>query len=103
MKKVKNIFGLGSSKRTNKHILFPSDSQSALGSQGNQDINAMSVDQVSQVSGGQQVDQDTQAAIHVLTSDEQIILLDNREGQAFQILKDHTFQHTHVYDYDFLN
>ena len=56
----------------------------------------MSVDQVSQVSGGQQVDQGTQAAIHVLTSDEQIILLDNREGQALQILKDHTFQHSRL-------
>ena len=41
----------------------------------------MSVDQASQESGGQQVDQE--APIHVLTSDEQIILLDEQEQQAF--------------------
>ena len=63
----------------------------------------MSVDQVSQGSGGQQVDQEAQAAIRVLTSDEQSILLDEREQQAFQILKDRTFQHTRAYDHNFLN
>ena len=41
----------------------------------------MSVDQASQGSGGQQVDQEE--PIHVLTSDEQIILVDERERQAF--------------------
>jgi len=85
MKKFKNALGIGSSKRANKHILFPSDSNSAMESQSNQDNNAMSIDQASQGSGGQLVDQE--ATIHVLTSDEQIILVDDRERQAFQILK----------------
>ena len=67
VKKFKNALGLGSSKRTNKHIQFPSDSNSVVGSQSNQDSNAMSVDQASQESGGQQVDQEE--LIHVLTSD----------------------------------
>jgi hypothetical protein len=61
----------------------------------------MSVDQASQGSGGQQVDQE--ATIRVLTSDEQIILLDERERQAFEILKNQTFQHTRTYDHYFLN
>ena len=61
----------------------------------------MSVDQASQESGGQQVDQEE--LIHVLTSDEQIILVDERERQAFRILQDRTFYHTRAYDHDFLN
>ena len=101
MKKIKNDFGLGSSKRANKHIWFLSDSNSAVKSQSNQDSNAMSIDQASQGSGGQLVDQE--ATIHVLTSDEQIILVDDRERQAFQILKNRTFHHTRTYDLDFLN
>ena len=101
MKKFKNALGIGSSKRANKHILFPSDSNSAMESQSNQDNNAMSIDQASQGSGGQLVDQE--ATIRVRTSDEQIILVDDRETQAFQILKNWTFHHTHTYDLDFLN
>jgi hypothetical protein len=38
-----------------------------------------------------------------LTSNEQIILVDDWEQRAFQILMDHTFLYTRVYDYDFLN
>ena len=95
MKKgLKGFLGIGSSNRVNNHIRFPSDSHSSSGNQSNRDNNAMPVDQVSQGSGGQQVE------LRVLTSDEQIIL---REQQAFQILKDHTFLHTRVYDHDFLN
>ena len=61
----------------------------------------MSIDQASQGSGGQLVDQE--ATIHVLTSDEQIILVDDPERQTFQILKDRTFHHTRAYDHNFLN
>jgi hypothetical protein len=101
MKKFKNALGIGSSKRANKHIQFPSDSNSTAGSKSNQDSNAISIDQASQESGGQQVDQEE--PIHVLTSDEQIILVDERERQAFRILQDQTFHHTRAYDHDFLN
>ena len=95
MKKFKNALGIGSSKRANKHILFPLDSNSAMESQSNQDSNAMSIDQASQESG--------EATIRVLTSDGQIILVDDHERQAFWILKDQWFHHTRAYDHDFLN
>ena len=102
MKKFKGAMGIGSSKKkANKHVQFPSDDISVVGSQSNHGSNAMSVDQASQESGGQQVDQEE--LIHVLTSDEQIILVDERERQAFRILQDRTFHHTRAYDHDFLN
>jgi len=64
--------GIGSSKKkANKHIQFPSDDNSAAGSQNNYGSDAMSVDQESQESG--------EETIHVLTSDEQIILVDDHE------------------------
>ena len=81
MKKFKGALGIGSSKKkANKHIQFPSDDNSAAGSQNNYGSDAMSVDQASQESG--------EATIRVLTSDEQIILVDDRERQAFRIHKD---------------
>ena len=57
----------------------------------------MSVDQASHESG------DQEAPIRILTSDEQIMLVDDRERQAFCILRDRTFHHTHAYDHDFVN
>jgi len=81
MKKFKAAMGIGSSKKkANKHVRFPSDDISVAGSQSNHGSNAMSVDQASQESG--------EATIRVLTSDEQIILVDDRKRQAFQIIKD---------------
>ena len=94
MKKFKGALGIGK-KKANKHIRIPSDDNSATGSQSNHGSDAMSVDQASQESG--------EATIRVLTSDEQIMLVDDRERQAFQILKDQTFHHTHAYNHDFLN
>ena len=94
MKKFKDALGIGK-KKANKHIRFLSDDNSTVGSQSNHGSNAMSIDQASQESG--------KATIRVLTSDEQIILVDDHERQAFQILKDRTFHHTHACDHDFLN
>ena len=94
MKKFKGVLGIGK-KKANKHIRFPSDDNSAVGSQSNHGSDAMFINQASQESG--------EATIHVLTSDEQIILVDDHERQAFQILKDRTFHHTRAYDHDFLN
>jgi hypothetical protein len=68
-----------------------------VGSQSNHGSEAMSVDQASHESG------DQEAQIRVLTSDEHIILVDNRERQAFHIIKDQTFHHIHAYDHDFMN
>ena len=70
MKKFKGALGIGK-KKANKHIRFPSDDNSAAGSQSNHGSDAMSVDQASQESGDE--------TIHVLTSDEQIILVDDSE------------------------
>ena len=94
MKKFKGALGIGK-KKANKHIRIPSDDNSATGSQSNHGSDAMSVDQASQESG--------KATIRVLTSDEQIILVDDCERQAFRIFKDRTFHHTRAYDHDFLN
>jgi len=94
MKKFKGALGIGK-KKANKHIRFLSDDNSTVGSQSNHGSNAMSIDQASQESG--------KATIRVLTSDEQIILVDDPERQTFQILKDRTFHHTRAYDHNFLN
>ena len=74
MKKFKGALGIGK-KKANKHIWFPLDDNSTVGSQSNHGSDAMSVDQASQYSG--------EETIHVLTSDEKIILVDDRERQAF--------------------
>jgi hypothetical protein len=68
-----------------------------VGSQSNHGSEAMSVDQAIHESG------DQEAQIRVLTSDEHIILVDNRKRQAFRIIKDRTFHHIRAYDHDFMN
>jgi hypothetical protein len=96
MNKLKDVIGLRK-KKSNKHIRFLSDDDSTTGSQSHHGNDAMSIDQASHESG------DQEAPICILTSDEQIILVDDRERQAFRILRDRTFHHTHGYDHDFLN
>ena len=70
MKKFKGALGIGK-KKANKHIRFLSDDQSIAGRQRNHGSDAMSVDQASQES--------REATIHILTSDEKIILVDDHE------------------------
>jgi len=97
MNKLKDAIGLGKKKKSNKHICFPSDDDSMSRSQSHHGSDAMSIDQASHDSG------DQEAPIRIVTSDEQIILVDDRERQAFRILRDRTFHHTHAHDHDFLN
>lgn len=68
---------------------------SAAGSQSHHGSDAMSVDRASQASG--------EAQVHILTSDDHIILIGDREHEAYNIIKDRTFHHTCAFDHDFMN